>query len=478
MATSKASTRARDAVFVTTQWSVVLTAAGSDTAQAQAALEKLCATYWYPLYAYVRRRGHPVHDAQDLTQTFLARLLERKWVGDADRERGRFRTFLPPPQFAPAQPLTARTAQSARPWTIWFAVITLGATILLQLVAVPLNLKAAAALNNPGLNPLAAEILAGAIFNGVMIAGLLMRAKWAYLIITPASAFGFFSVLVHNYAPFAPIWNVVNLALATAVIVPVLMSTSWFFPPEHPKRRFCLVAMAVAAALAVLFGILLPLPGFPIDGASGPLGQKLAQWLKSMSTVNVRGSGTPGTEIRDVGEFSKIKIEGSPDLDVVIGSNTLVTITADDNLLPLIETGIDGGSLRIRSTKSYNSRLGVKIHVTTPSLDAIATSGSGSVFVSGLVARAFGLTISGSSDAMLKGTADNFDLSIFGSGDVQAGQLIAKDVNITISGSGDAVVHATESLNASVAGSGDVTYLGNPEHVQRNIAGSGTIHSR
>jgi RNA polymerase sigma factor (sigma-70 family) len=94
MATSKASTRARDAVFVTTQWSVVLTAAGSDTAQAQAALEKLCATYWYPLYAYVRRRGHPVHDAQDLTQTFLARLLERKWVGDADRERGRFRTFL------------------------------------------------------------------------------------------------------------------------------------------------------------------------------------------------------------------------------------------------------------------------------------------------------------------------------------------------------------------------------------------------
>lgn len=94
MATSKASTRARDSVFVTTQWSVVLTAGGSDTAQAQAALEKLCATYWYPLYAYVRRRGHPVQDAQDLTQAFIARLLERKWIGDADRERGRFRTFL------------------------------------------------------------------------------------------------------------------------------------------------------------------------------------------------------------------------------------------------------------------------------------------------------------------------------------------------------------------------------------------------
>jgi RNA polymerase sigma-70 factor (ECF subfamily) len=73
---------------------VVVAAARSDTAKAQAALEKLCQTYWYPLYAYVRRRGHSPQDAQDLTQAFFARLLERHWVGDADRDRGRFRTFL------------------------------------------------------------------------------------------------------------------------------------------------------------------------------------------------------------------------------------------------------------------------------------------------------------------------------------------------------------------------------------------------
>ncbi len=82
------------AAFVTTQWSAVLDAAGTDTAAARAALDRLCRTYWYPLYAYARRRGHPVHDAQDLTQAFFARLLERQWVGDARRDRGRFRTFL------------------------------------------------------------------------------------------------------------------------------------------------------------------------------------------------------------------------------------------------------------------------------------------------------------------------------------------------------------------------------------------------
>ena len=83
-----------DGTFVTTHWSVVLTAGRSDTTRARAALERLCATYWPPLYAYVRRRGHSPADAQDLTQEFFARLLEQKWVGDADPAKGRFRTFL------------------------------------------------------------------------------------------------------------------------------------------------------------------------------------------------------------------------------------------------------------------------------------------------------------------------------------------------------------------------------------------------
>lgn len=91
---SASSAPARLPVFVTTHWSVVLAASKNDTAQALAALENLCRAYWYPLYAYVRRRGYSADDAKDLTQSFFTRLLQRNWVGDADRERGRFRTFL------------------------------------------------------------------------------------------------------------------------------------------------------------------------------------------------------------------------------------------------------------------------------------------------------------------------------------------------------------------------------------------------
>jgi RNA polymerase sigma factor (sigma-70 family) len=83
-----------DARFLTTHWSVVLAAGRSDTTRAQGALARLCQTYWYPLYAYVRRRGHSPHDAQDLTQEFFARLLERQTFAYADPNRGRFRSFL------------------------------------------------------------------------------------------------------------------------------------------------------------------------------------------------------------------------------------------------------------------------------------------------------------------------------------------------------------------------------------------------
>jgi len=81
-------------LFATTRWSVVLAARDPAAPEADGALAELCRTYWYPLYAFVRRKGHSPHDAQDLTQAFFARLLEKNYVAQADRERGRFRTFL------------------------------------------------------------------------------------------------------------------------------------------------------------------------------------------------------------------------------------------------------------------------------------------------------------------------------------------------------------------------------------------------
>jgi RNA polymerase sigma factor (sigma-70 family) len=83
-----------DPQFHTTQWSLIVAAAGAAGGASQAALAELCGAYWYPIYAFIRRRGHSADDARDLTQAFFAALLEKGYLADADPDRGRFRAFL------------------------------------------------------------------------------------------------------------------------------------------------------------------------------------------------------------------------------------------------------------------------------------------------------------------------------------------------------------------------------------------------
>jgi len=92
--------------FATTHWSVVVRAGDSQSPEAASAMERLCQTYWYPLYAFVRRKGHSHEDASDLTQAFFAQFLEKRYLRSFDSNLGKFRTFL----------LTAMTRFMANEW--------------------------------------------------------------------------------------------------------------------------------------------------------------------------------------------------------------------------------------------------------------------------------------------------------------------------------------------------------------------------
>ena len=94
MAATDQPVGAADGQFTATHWSVVLAARDGTSMQAARALEKLCRTYWYPLYAYVRRKGSSAHDAQDLTQGFFAHLLQRSFLENVGPQKGKFRSFL------------------------------------------------------------------------------------------------------------------------------------------------------------------------------------------------------------------------------------------------------------------------------------------------------------------------------------------------------------------------------------------------
>jgi len=189
----------------------------------------------------------------------------------------------------------------------------------------------------------------------------------------------------------------------------------------------------------------------------------------------VAGSGHPATESRHPGPFSKIEIEGSADVEVTISPAASLTVTTDDNLLPLIQTDVVGDTLKIGWAHSASSSLGVKVQVAVPSLEAVSISGSGTIHAEGIKEHAFSISISGSGDVTAKGQADTCDLAVNGSGNIQAGELLAHDSSVAIDGSGSVTVYADHSLEAAIAGTGSISYLGHPPQIKKSILGIGSI---
>jgi hypothetical protein len=200
--------------------------------------------------------------------------------------------------------------------------------------------------------------------------------------------------------------------------------------------------------------------------------------ISSCNPNAIQGSGVSKIENRNVGSFSRINLTGSPDVEVSVGPALSVSVTADDNIVPAIETTVSGNTLNIDSKSNYNNRVEVKVKITVPALDGASVTGSGDIHITGLKGADMETGVSGSGDVTLTGTADHLNVKITGSGDVRAGDLDAKHVEVTVTGSGDASVRATEELDATVTGSGDVHYAGNPPRVRKSVTGSGDINPR
>jgi hypothetical protein len=192
--------------------------------------------------------------------------------------------------------------------------------------------------------------------------------------------------------------------------------------------------------------------------------------------ASITGSGRPATEERKVAGFSGISLSLPARVDVTLGTAEGLTITADDNVLPEIETVVEGGrlKLRFRHNMGYNGKLAIRIQVAAKQIEAIAIAGSGDVFAPALTGSRLAVSISGSGDARVGGTVASLDVSISGSGDVDASKLDVQQAKVNIAGSGDATVWARKTLKVNVVGSGDVRYLGDPE-ISRNIVGSGSV---
>ena len=227
-------------------------------------------------------------------------------------------------------------------------------------------------------------------------------------------------------------------------------------------------------------------------------------FVGSAHAATTTGSGKTATETRSLSGFQAISMRGDIDVIVRQGSSEGVQVRADDNILPLVQTVVEGRgdarTLRIqyKPGESVRAKTPVVVTVDVVKLSALASSGSGDVSVEALKTPALSLSLAGSSDAKLhqveteqlsiniagsgdvqaSGRAAKLDISIAGSGDVQARNVAAGDVRISIAGSGDARVTAQKTLGVAIAGSGDVEYGGAATLAKSSVVGSGKLRKR
>ncbi|WP_423286664.1 head GIN domain-containing protein [Caldimonas sp. KR1-144] len=212
------------------------------------------------------------------------------------------------------------------------------------------------------------------------------------------------------------------------------------------------------------------------------------------------GSGQRASESRHVTGFDAIKLRAPFKVRVRQTGREAVTVQADDNLLPLLETVVrDDRALEIGWKRGSEPRAKVEpiITVEVASLRAVAIAGDGDLVVESLQSPALSGSVSGSGDLVLDGLQlDSLTLSVAGSGDVRAAGKTAKlaitiagsgdvkadaleadEVGVRVAGSGDAQVHAKKRLDVSIAGSGDVSYRGDAQ-LRSSVAGSGRVTRR
>jgi hypothetical protein len=205
------------------------------------------------------------------------------------------------------------------------------------------------------------------------------------------------------------------------------------------------------------------------------------------------------TQDRHLTGFNAVSLAGSYDVYIVQGSTESVKVDAPSDVIDRIITEVRGGVLVIRTKEGtdwdWKGNKKMAVYVSIKNVNAVSLSGSGDIFFKdGLRASSLKIKLSGSGDIVgkvdvktldssiggsgditLTGQAENSTVSVGGSGDFTGNNLITTNTRVSVGGSGDASINASEKIDASVAGSGDVRYTGGAKNVSSSKAGSGSV---
>ena len=187
------------------------------------------------------------------------------------------------------------------------------------------------------------------------------------------------------------------------------------------------------------------------------------------------GSGNLKTEQRNLPRFKALILSTPANMSIELGKEPQsVTLSFDDNLLPLIKTSVDEDTLKI-SGWSLRSRNRLQVRIVVADLRSVELLGAGNIEINNLKGKSFHASMNGAGNIKARGKIDSAQANLAGAGKIDFGELEANDVSTTVEGAGVEIVNVSQSLNANIIGSGTIKYTGSPTNIKQNIIGSGSI---
>jgi hypothetical protein len=196
---------------------------------------------------------------------------------------------------------------------------------------------------------------------------------------------------------------------------------------------------------------------------------------KVVSGGGIEGNKKIENQTRNLPGFEQLQVKLSADIEVILSNTPKIVITAEENILPIIQSVVENNRLVIKTKGNYWTTKGIKITIYTNQLNRIVINGSANVKMGQINQQKLDLLITGSGDIFVAGKVGALSAIIDGSGDMHLANLKSHSATAKISGSGDIRVYATDNLIAEITGSGDINYRGNPQSLRKSIRGSGDI---
>jgi hypothetical protein len=192
----------------------------------------------------------------------------------------------------------------------------------------------------------------------------------------------------------------------------------------------------------------------------------------------VQGSGVRKTEKRDLGTFTSIQTTGAYEVVVTCQQAASFEIEGDDNILPLIRTYVVGNVLHISNDSGYHTSKPIVVRISVADLEGISSTGAGDIVLRDVKNEKLTIGSTGAARIEASGQTNFVTISSTGAGKVDAEKLHAMSAKVTVTGAGSVNVYATQELNATVSGVGQITYAGDPPVVNKTVSGVGSINKK